>query len=75
MPIYEFHCTDCNNSFETLVRASHDEDVQCPWCNGAHLSREMSVFASGRIDDNGARAPVANAPMRGGCCGGGCGCH
>jgi putative FmdB family regulatory protein len=74
MPIYEFHCIDCETSFETLVRASHDEDAECPSCHGSHLSRELSVFASGR---NGAESGAASAPpMRGGgCCGGGCGCH
>jgi putative FmdB family regulatory protein len=76
MPIYEFHCTDCDSSFETLVRAGHDEDAQCPSCNGAHLSRELSVFASGRFNGEAASAPAGNVAMRGGgCCGGGCGCH
>jgi len=23
MPIYEFHCIDCDRSFETLVRGGH----------------------------------------------------
>jgi len=76
MPIYEFHCIDCDRSFETLVRGGHDEDAQCPSCHGAHLSRELSVFASGRANGDAASAPAGAAAMRGGgCCGGGCGCH
>jgi len=78
MPIYEFHCEDCDTSFETLVRPGHDEDAECPDCHGAHLNREMSVFASARgVGADGATAPAASAgTMRGGgCCGGGCGCH
>jgi putative FmdB family regulatory protein len=78
MPIYEFHCTDCDRSFETLVRPGHDEDAECPSCHGDHLSRELSVFASGRVNgDTASAAPAGPAAMRGGggCCGGGCGCH
>ncbi len=81
MPIYEFHCADCDRSFETLVRPGHDEDAECPGCHGARLSREMSVFASARgsggdIPAIGAGASAGNM-MRGGggCCGGGCGCR
>ncbi|HVN91532.1 MAG TPA: zinc ribbon domain-containing protein [Candidatus Binataceae bacterium] len=73
MPIYEFHCSDCETLFETLVRAGHDEDAECPSCHsGDHLSRELSVFASAR---SGESKSVGSAPpMRGGgggCCGGG----
>lgn len=73
MPIYEYRCEDCDSSFETLVRPGHDEDAECPSCHGAHLSREMSVFAA-----HGANGemPAAGGGMTrgGGCCGGSCGC-
>src|SRR6266851_2191152 len=48
MPIYEYRCDDCEVSFETFVRAGHDEDAECPTCHGDKLSREMSVFAQAR---------------------------
>jgi putative FmdB family regulatory protein len=75
MPIYEYHCEDCDSSFETLVLPGNEDETQCPACNGVKLSREMSVFASraggGRAEANGSAAPM----MRGGCCGGSWGCH
>jgi len=77
MPIYEYHCRDCDSSFETLVRPGHDDETQCPSCSSVKISREMSVFASragaGQIQAN----PNGAAMMRGGggCCGGSCGCH
>jgi putative FmdB family regulatory protein len=80
MPIYEYRCIDCDRTFEALVRAGHD-DAQCPSCNGDHLSREMSVFASRSNGDGAAAiagAIAANGGSKmsgGGCCGGGCGCH
>jgi|HubBroStandDraft_6_1064221.scaffolds.fasta_scaffold360128_2 putative FmdB family regulatory protein len=84
MPIYEYRCTDCEVSFEALVRPGHLDDAECPHCNGHQLSREMSTFAS-RTNGNGS-SEVAQAmngnglgaalsAPRGGCCGGGCGCH
>jgi putative FmdB family regulatory protein len=77
MPIYEFHCDNCDRSFETLVRTGHYEDAQCPACNGYRLSREMSVFASSRVDQPGSSVAAGRKMMQGGggCCGGGCGCH
>jgi putative FmdB family regulatory protein len=68
MPIYEYRCVDCGESFEALVSASRPE-AQCPRCQSANLSRELSVFASARSDD----AAMASSGG-GGCCGGGCGC-
>jgi putative FmdB family regulatory protein len=77
MPIYEYHCEECDNSFETLVRAGHDDDTQCPSCTSVNLSRKMSVFAS-RADNGKAESGGTGAAMMrggGGCCGGSCGCH
>lgn len=75
MPIYEYHCADCDRSFEAFVRPSEPE-TECPACHGGNISREMSVFASARgadtvgpMNDGGGRAMGG-----GGCCGGGCGC-
>ena len=45
MPIFEYVCKACNNSFETLVRAS--TVVQCPSCKGTSLEKQLSVFATG----------------------------
>ena len=76
MPIDEYHCDDCDNSFETFVQPGHYDETQCPACSGVKISREMSVFASrggnGEAQPNGAAAPVLRD---GGCCGGSCGCH
>jgi putative FmdB family regulatory protein len=77
MPIYEYHCDDCDNSFEALVRPGRPEDAACPQCHGAHLSREMSVFSSSAGASGYSAAASDFTPNRGGggCCGGGCGCH
>ena len=76
MPIYEYHCADCDNSFETLIRPGHDDEALCPSCSSVNISREMSVFAS-RGASNGLESNGGGSGMRGGggCCGGSCGCH
>ena len=38
MPIYEYRCLDCSESFETLV-LKKDEMVQCPKCKGNNVER------------------------------------
>ena len=47
MPLYEFQCTECDRSFEELVRsASAIAEVKCPGCRSEHVRRKVSVFAS-----------------------------
>lgn len=82
MPIYEYRCADCERSVEVLVRPGHDEEAECPACRGAHLTREMSVFAARGGGSNGIAAATdflnSNGGVRssgGGCCGGACGCR
>ncbi|MDD3553965.1 MAG: zinc ribbon domain-containing protein [Deltaproteobacteria bacterium] len=44
MPIYEFHCNDCNAEFESLVRMS-DPSAVCPVCGSKNVQKKMSVCA------------------------------
>ncbi len=79
MPIYEYECCQCCESFERLVFRS-DEAVNCPKCESANVQRKMSVFgfkSSG--GDKGAassRMGPAGASSCAGCAGGNCStCH
>jgi putative FmdB family regulatory protein len=76
MPIYEYHCADCDRSFECFVRPGGQE-TECPACHGENIARELSVFAPARSSDtagpmNGGGGATGGG---GGCCGGGCGCR
>jgi putative FmdB family regulatory protein len=74
MPIYEYHCADCDQSFEIFVRPS-DTETNCPNCQSVNLAREMSVFASARSSDTAGPINRGGGTARsGGCCGGSCGC-
>ena len=68
MPIYEFHCGQCDNDSEILVRSSDWKGTKCPHCGSTKLAKKFSVFASAPAASGGGEAPSC-------CGGGGCGCH
>ena len=73
MPIYEYWCPECRETFEKLrAMNSKDSEVSCPRC-GSAVKKMFSVVAL-----VGSKAGDADyRPAGGGCgCGGaGCSCH
>ncbi len=82
MPLYEYHCEDCQTQSEVLVRSS-SEQVTCPKCGSQRLTKLLSTFSAraGSSDTGCGSCELGgtcgmNSPPRGGCGhGGGCGCH
>jgi len=74
MPIYEFHCEQCERDSEILVRSTDWKSSKCPHCGSSKLHKNFSTFASA---NSGGAAPVAKKGRAGGghSCGSGCGCH
>jgi len=74
MPIYEFHCAQCEHDSEILVRSSDWQGTACPHCGSKKLAKKFSVFASA---GSGARPSSGGTGDTGGggCCGGRCGGH
>ncbi|MCP4189849.1 MAG: zinc ribbon domain-containing protein [Planctomycetaceae bacterium] len=68
MPIYEYACNDCPETFELLVRG--DEQPSCPKCESSRLEKQLSVPASLGSQTG------SDLPMAGDCgrpqCGSGC---
>jgi len=59
MPIYEYHCGQCQHDFEVLIRSPQDErGIQCPECRNPDVNRRLSVFAARQ----GESAPGVGAP-------------
>jgi len=58
MPIYEFHCADCDKSSELLARSSDWSDEKCPHCGSGQLVKQLSTFASAL-----AEAPSGSPPQ------------
>lgn len=44
MPLYEYHCDQCGDDCELLVR--NERDVKCPKCGNMKLERQLSVVAA-----------------------------
>ncbi|HVX85418.1 MAG TPA: zinc ribbon domain-containing protein [Phycisphaerae bacterium] len=59
MPIYEFHCDECDATFEQMTSMSQrDAKVKCPACGSKKTGRKLSVVAVGTA---GASAGAASA--------------
>ena len=46
MPLYEFHCSDCDKGSEVLVRSTDWKGTTCPHCGSRKIEKKLSVFAS-----------------------------
>lgn len=44
MPLYEFRCEPCDNTFETLIRGESDR-ARCPQCGNPDVVKQFSVPA------------------------------
>jgi putative FmdB family regulatory protein len=67
MPMFEYRCHDCSQTFEALVRSS--ETAQCPSCQSQTLEKLISVFAMSGTSKQGSSV-AESAPS----CGPSCGC-
>jgi len=69
MPIYEFHCEECERDSEVLVRTADWRGTKCPECGSARLEKKLSVFASGGQSEDPAPACTGNPRACGRCAG------
>ena len=54
MPIYEYRCSECGDTFEQFRRMSDaDNESECPSCQSSLVSRIFSTFASGGASASG----------------------
>jgi putative FmdB family regulatory protein len=74
MPLYEYYCPECKDTFEALRSTPEaDAPVACPSCRQVSTQRILSLFAR---SVNTSVSALETAPMGGcGCGGGACGCH
>jgi len=43
MPIYDYKCNECNETFEVFVRTLKEESAKCPHCEGPFLTKLVSL--------------------------------
>jgi len=66
MPIYEYHCKDCNSAFEKLVFGSNPE-VACDQCGSVRTEKRMSRFGMGKSSGSESATPSSSGSGCGGC--------
>jgi putative FmdB family regulatory protein len=73
MPIYEYRCESCSETFDVLTRfAERDSAQMCPACESTKTRVMVSSFAFAGAGESSA-ADFAGESGGGGCCGGSCG--
>lgn len=65
MPIYEFYCSQCHTIYNFFSKRINTTDTpQCPTCETATLSRQVSMFAvTGRAREEGDRPDLDESKM------------
>lgn len=71
MPMFEYRCTDCGQTFESFVTA--ERKAECPGCHGVNLAKLLS--SPGMVGAGTGRSEPARPPAAGACGMGTCGCR
>jgi putative FmdB family regulatory protein len=54
MPLYEYHCDECQHEFEKMLRFSESNTLPaCPQCNSAQTRKKISAVAAIGVGDSG----------------------
>ncbi len=78
MPLYEYHCLDCAETFQKrLSFAQADEVASCPDCESDRTRKVLGGFMvlNGSSSMKQSSSLDRQTSSAGGCCGGHCGCH
>ena len=68
VPIYEFHCVDCEKASELLVRTNDWSSESCPHCGSDQLVKQLSTFAPANAE-GASSTPPAECTGNPGACG------
>ena len=79
MPIFEYRCSDCNSTFELLVKGKNEDEILCPECKSSNNKKLFSAFATSANTSSASFDSCAtgncniDTPSAGSCAGGMCG--
>lgn len=52
MPIYEYQCRECGNSFEAIVSINNTKEIRCSKCNSKNTKKLLSATVSMPSDNS-----------------------
>lgn len=63
MPLYEYQCPDCEQTFDKLARFSEADKIPvCPNCGGNNSQKKISAGAVIGTSSSGSFSSSGNAP-------------
>lgn len=75
MPIYEYHCSNCETNFEAIRRISEaDDPIACKHCQSDKTSRGITAAYARSEGGSVAGSDSSCSDCSGGTCSS-CGCH
>ena len=61
MPLYEYTCSECGKTFETLARVG--EEAECPGCGSTDTTRKLGRFSVGSGETSGGGCPTGSCSL------------
>ena len=62
MPIYEYRCEECGETFDKFVRSMRTNfQVECPQCHSKRCKKSISLFGAS-VSGGGTASDAACAP-------------
>jgi putative FmdB family regulatory protein len=62
MPLYEYICHDCGQTFEKMVRFSEQDQLPtCPTCGSVETQKQLSTFATRGGASQGFSSPSSSS--------------
>ncbi|MBN1534843.1 MAG: zinc ribbon domain-containing protein [Spirochaetes bacterium] len=58
MPMYDFRCEECGETFSELRRSGDDKDVPCQHCGSTRTKKLISSFATRTAKTGSSCAPA-----------------
>ena len=63
MPVYDYHCADCDSAFAVRKRISEvDTPTECPDCGSSQTQRLISAVAIFTSGEDGRKRALAGGP-------------
>lgn len=73
MPIFRYHCQECDADFELLL-SRFDSPAECPACGSEQLEKQPSRIGAISAGKSAGCVMSGGCPAAGHCCSGSCGC-